>query len=69
MNKKNLKELRLKAGYTQNQVAKKTDTTKTYISLLENGQRNPSDKMKKKLALLYNCTIEDIFLAIQLTNS
>lgn len=69
MSKKTLKSLRLKNNLTQNEVAKKTDTTITYISLLENGHKNPSDKMKEKLAKLYNCKIEDIFLAIKLTKS
>lgn len=69
MKQMTLKELRIKNGYTQEQVAKSTDTTVTYISLLENGHKNPSDKMKEKLADLYKCSIEKIFLAIKLTNS
>ena len=46
MKQMTLKELRIKNGYTQEQVAKSTDTTVTYISLLENGHKNPSDKKK-----------------------
>ena len=69
MKQMTLKELRIKNGYTQEQVAKSTDTTVTYISLLENGHKNPSDKMKEKLADLYKCSIEKLFLAIKLTNS
>ena len=64
---KNLQELRIKNGLTQKQVAMITNKTETYISLIENGRRNPSDKMKIMLAKLYNCKIEDIFLAIELT--
>lgn len=69
MKQMTLRELRIKNGYTQEQVAKSTDTTVTYISLLENGHKNPSDKMKEKLSNLYKCGIEKIFLAIKLTNS
>ncbi len=69
MKVKSLKELRKTNNLTQEQVAKSTDTTKTYISLLENGKRNASDEMKKKLAKIYNCKIVDIFLALQLTES
>lgn len=69
MKVKSLKELRKINNLTQEQVAKSTDTTKTYISLLENGKRNASDDMKKKLAKVYNCKIVDIFLALQLTES
>lgn len=66
---KTLKELREKKKLTQEQVAKLTDTTVTFISLLENGKRNASDEMKKKLAKVYGCKITDIFLALQLTES
>lgn len=66
---KTLKQLRENKKLTQKQVAKLTDTTITYISLLENGKRNASDDMKKKLAQLYGCKVIDIFLALQLTNS
>ena len=64
-----LKQLREKTGYTQETVAELTGKTMTYISLLENGKRNASDDMKKKLAKLYKCEITDIFLALQLTKS
>ncbi len=65
--KNNMRQLREKTNLTQEQVAKLTDTTVTYISLLENGKRNASDEMKKKLAKLYDCEVPDIFLALQLT--
>ena len=69
MKTKSLKELRKKKKLTQEQVAKLTDTTVTFISLLENGKRNASDEMKKKLAKIYDCKSVDIFLALQLTES
>jgi len=67
MKKLTMKQLREKKGLTQEQVAKLTDNTVTFISLLENGKRNASDDTKLKLAKLYNCSITDIFLALQLT--
>lgn len=69
MKKLTMKQLRQRKKLTQEQVAKITDTTVTYISLLENGKRNASDEMKKKLAKLYECEIIDIFLALELTHS
>ena len=69
MKTKTLKYLRENKKLTQEQVAKLTDTTVTFISLLENGKRNASDEMKKKLAKAYGCEIVDIFLALQLTES
>lgn len=67
MKNKTMKQLREEAELTQEQVANSTNTTVTFISLLENGKRNASDEMKKKLAKLYNCEVIDIFLALQLT--
>ena len=67
MKTKKLKELREDVGLTQNEVAKKLNKTCTYISLLENGKRNPSDKVQEQLAKLYKVEISDIFLAIKLT--
>lgn len=69
MKRKTLKQLREDKQLTQEQVAKITDTTVTFISMLENGKRNASDEMKEKLAKLYNCEIVDIFLALRLTES
>lgn len=69
MKKLSLKDLREKRGLTQEEVAKITGKTITYIWMLENGKRNASDKMKKQLAKIYNCEILDIFLALQLTES
>lgn len=67
MKNKTLKELRESVNMTQNDVAEKLDKTVTYISLLENGKRNPSDKLKEQLSKIYKVSISDIFLAIKLT--
>lgn len=67
MKKITLKDLREKRGLTQDEVAKLTNKTTTFIWMLENGKRNASDEMKKELAKLYNCEVSDIFLALQLT--
>lgn len=63
-----LKEYRNKSGFTQEQVAKLSDLSIKYISEMENGRRNPSDKTKNKLAKIYKVSAVDIFLACQRTN-
>lgn len=67
MKNKTLQELRKSKELTQEQTAKVLEITKEYLSMLENGDRNPSDSLKEKMAKLYNCTIADIFLAISST--
>ena len=64
----NLKQIREKAHLTQEQTAKLTGFTIRYISLLENGERNPSDKAKNVLAKAYRVPVVEIFLACQRTN-
>lgn len=65
--KKDLQTLRKEKELTQNQAAKILSITKEYLSMLENGERNPSDNLKVKMAKLYSCSISDIFLAISST--
>lgn len=67
MKSKTLQDLRKDKGLTQEQTAKILVITKEYLSMLENGDRNPSDSLKEKMAKLYNCSITDIFLAINST--
>ena len=43
-------EARLKAGLTQEQLAKRMDTTQSVIARLEGGRANPSTKTLGKLA-------------------
>lgn len=54
---------------TQKQVAKATNKTIRYISMIEQGLRNPSDLLKEDLAKLYKVSIAQIFLAIKTTKS
>lgn len=67
MAKKTLQDLRNESGFTQEQASKVLSITKEYLSMLENGSRNPSDTLKEKMSKLYNCNITDIFLATSST--
>ena len=67
LKKKTLQELRKDKLLTQEQASRLLSITKEYLSMLENGDRNPSDNLKEKMAKLYNCSIADIFLAINST--
>lgn len=67
MKEYNIQELRIKNNFTQGEVANATGVTKDYISMLERGMRNPSDKMNEKLAKLYKTSVIQIFLACERT--
>lgn len=61
------KELRIRNKMTQEQLAQKSGFSKDYISMIERGERNPSDKAKRIFAQIFNVSIVQIFLAIQRT--
>lgn len=67
MKEKSLKDLRTEKGLTQEELAKKSGFSKDYISMLERGERNPSDKAKAIFAEIFNVPIVQIFLAIHRT--
>ncbi len=64
---RSLQDLRMERNLTQEQASKILAINKIYLSMLENGNRNPSDSLKQKMSKLYNCDISDIFLAINST--
>lgn len=56
-----LKKLREKTGYSLAKVSKKIDVTSNYLSLIERGQRKPSEVVMYKLAQFYNLNPIEIF--------
>lgn len=64
-----LAELRNKKKLTQEQAAKMLEINKKYLSMLENGNKNPSDKLKLKMSKIYGVSATQIFLAVQTTKS
>ena len=69
MGEQTVKELRIAAKLTQEDVARKTGFSKDYVSLIENGKRSPSDKAKEKFANALGVSTVQFFLALQRTNS
>lgn len=55
-----MKELRLKAGLTQEQVAKIIEVDQTAVSNWELNKYTPIRKYRKKLAKLYGCTVDEL---------
>ena len=66
---KTLKKLRENKKISQEEAAKRLEITKVYLSMLERGRRNPSDRLKEKMAELYKVSIPYIFLSINETKS
>lgn len=57
-----MKENRVALGLTQDDLAKKLEVSRQTINSLERGRYNPSLILAFKIAKLFNCKIEDIFI-------
>ena len=55
-----LKELRVAAGFTQVDVAKKLQVNQAAVSKWETGETKPCRKYHKKLSKLYGCTVDEL---------
>lgn len=60
-----LKSLRQENNLSQKDVAIATGITTSYYGMIEVGARKPSLLVAKKLASVFNVTIDDIFFAYQ----
>lgn len=56
----NLCAIRTKSGLTQSEVAKALNVTQSAVAMWENGRTYPRVSVLKKLADLYNCTVDDL---------
>lgn len=56
-----LKMLREKAGYTQAELAEKAGVARTTISMIEQGENQPSVKLAKRFAEIFHVGWESFF--------
>jgi putative transcriptional regulator len=57
-----IRELRAKYNLTQDDLAKKVNVRRETIVFLEKNKYNPSLKLAYDIAVLFNTTIEEVFL-------
>jgi len=50
--------LRIKGGYSQNQIARKLELSPSAISSYENGERTPSVEVLLALSYLFHCSVD-----------
>lgn len=60
--KNRLKILRAERNWTQKNLATKLNITRQTVIAIEKGKYNPSLTLAFKLAQVFNCKIEDIFI-------
>lgn len=57
-----LKELRKQRNLTVVEASKRLGVTQQYLIMLEKGERNPSDKLKRNMSIVYGVSPTNIFL-------
>lgn len=57
-----IKRARERQGFTQAQLAFRVDVTKEYISYIENGHKQPSISLLKKIAKELNTTVKALIV-------
>lgn len=60
-----LRQLRLDAGLTQEQLGFEADLRRTYVSVLELGQQQPSLTTILKLACALGCSASDLIAKVE----
>jgi putative transcriptional regulator len=60
--KHRIKELRASFGWTQEQLSEKIGVSRQTVISIENGRYNPSLELAYKIAKLFRCQIEDVFI-------
>jgi putative transcriptional regulator len=58
----NIRELRKKLGFRQEDLAKTLNVTRQTINAIENEKYNPTLELAMKLARLLNTTVEKLFI-------
>lgn len=60
--KNNIKEFRIKEGWTQNELAQKLKISRQTISLIERNKLTPSIVIADKIAKIFSKNIESVFI-------
>lgn len=56
-----IKKLRKQKGYTQEELGETLGITGDYVNMIENGRRTPGFKLAKKMADLFEMTVDELF--------
>lgn len=64
---KNLETIRLERKLSHNEIADLSNISRSFYTLIENGNRTPSIGVAKKISLALNLTLDEFFHALEVT--
>lgn len=67
MGDKNLETIRLEKRLSHNEIANLSDISRSFYTLIENGNRTPSMGVAKKISLVLELTLDEFFHALEVT--
>lgn len=65
---KSLQTIREDKKLSHHQVAKLSGISRSFYTLIENGNRTPSIKVAKKISMALDLTLDEFFDALEVTN-
>lgn len=67
MEGKNLESIRLERKLSHNEIADLSGISRSFYTLIENGNRTPSIKVAKRISLALDLTLDEFFHALEVT--
>ncbi len=67
MEDKNLESIRLERKLSHNEIANLSGISRSFYTLIENGNRTPSIGVAKKISLALDLTLDEFFHALEVT--
>lgn len=67
MEGKNLETIRLEKELSHNEIANLSGISRSFYTLIENGNRTPSMGVAKKISLALSLTLDEFFYALEVT--
>lgn len=67
MKERTLEDIRLQKKFSHNEISDLVGISRSFYTLIENGNRTPSMGVAKKLSVALNITLDELFDALEVT--
>ena len=67
MKNNSLEQIRSEVNLSHNDVAKSANISRSFYTMIENGNRTPSIGVAKRISVALNLTLDEFFYALEVT--